>query len=128
MTINNQELHQLISTIKTLRGENGCPWDIRQTSKTLVKHLKSECNELIEAIEKEDHENICEESGDLLYLILMLTEINSEQSRYQLKDVICEVNSKLIRRHPHVFQGTPYENEEQLKEQWLKIKSQEKNK
>ncbi|MGB3212549.1 MAG: MazG nucleotide pyrophosphohydrolase domain-containing protein [Desulforhopalus sp.] len=124
----NHGLADLISTIKTLRGKEGCPWDKRQTSNSLLKYLKSECQELVIAIENRDQNNICEELGDLLYLIVMISEIHHEQKNFQLSDVIRTVNEKLIRRHPHVFAGQPYENEEQLAAQWQAIKAEEKKK
>jgi uncharacterized protein YabN with tetrapyrrole methylase and pyrophosphatase domain len=127
-TAYNPELSDLVVTIKTLRGEEGCPWDKRQTSSSLLKHLKSECEELILAINNDDHINICEELGDLLYLIVMISEIHNDQGQFQLSDVIRTVNEKLIRRHPHVFAGQPYENEEQLAAQWKAIKAEEKKK
>ncbi len=124
----NPQLSDLVDTIKTLRGEDGCPWDKRQSSSSLLKHLKSECEELILAINNDDHINICEELGDLLYLIVMISEIHNDQGQFQLSDVIRTVNEKLIRRHPHVFAGQPYENEEQLAAQWKAIKAEEKKK
>lgn len=124
----NPELSDLVDTIKTLRGEEGCPWDKRQSSSSLLKHLKSECEELILAINNDDHVNICEELGDLLYLIVMISEIHNDQGQFKLSDVIRTVNEKLIRRHPHVFAGQPYENEEQLAAQWKAIKAEEKRK
>jgi len=128
MTNCTHELHELISTIKTLRGKNGCPWDKRQDSLSLVKYLQSECEELVRAIRNDDHVNICEELGDLLYLLVMFSEIHSDHGNFQLSDVIQTVNKKLIRRHPHVFAGGTYENEEQLAAQWEAIKAMEKKK
>lgn len=128
MTDTNQYLQALIATIKTLRGEGGCPWDGRQTSKSLTKYIKSECDELIDAINEGNPQNICEESGDLLYLIIMLAEINNDVNAFTLKDIILSIDKKLIRRHPHVFAGTPYKDEEELKQQWEAIKIQEKSK
>ncbi len=122
------ELSDLLDIIKTLRGEKGCPWDKRQTSSSLLKHLKSECEEVVLAINNDDHVNICEELGDLLYLIVMISEIHNDQGQFKLSDVIRTVNEKLIRRHPHVFAGQPYENEEQLAAQWQAIKAEEKKK
>lgn len=128
MTKTNHKLHTLISTIKSLRGDNGCPWDKRQTSNSMTKHLKSECQELIDAIEKSDHVNTCEELGDLLYIIIMISQIHEERGDFDLGEVIDTVNRKLIRRHPHVFAGQSYENEQQLREQWQTIKALEKKK
>ena len=128
MTNQKHGLPELISTIQTLRGKEGCPWDKRQSSASLVKHLKSECEELVIAIRNDDHDNTCEELGDLLYLIVMISEIHNDQGNFQISDVIHTVNKKLIRRHPHVFAGQAYENEEQLAAQWKAIKAEEKKK
>lgn len=128
MTPCDPKLSELISTIKTLRGEDGCPWDKRQNHISLLKYLKSECQELIEAIENNDPVNTCEELGDLLYLIVMISEIGNDQGNFDLCDVLKTINEKLIRRHPHVFAGQPYENEEQLAAQWEAIKAEEKKK
>jgi tetrapyrrole methylase family protein/MazG family protein len=127
MTSSEKRLQYLIETIRVLRGVNGCPWDKKRTNLSLVKYLQSECNELVEAIQKNDQENICEELGDVLYILLMLTEINSGNQFFNLTDVIKGITEKLIRRHPHVFAGTTYENEEDLALQWQAIKDKEKN-
>lgn len=124
----SNKLHTLISTIRTLRGKNGCPWDIKQTSSSLIKYISSESDELIQAIRNEDKPNICEELGDILYLIIMLSEINRDEGNFDLDEVIDNINAKLIRRHPHVFAGQTYESEEQLAAQWQAIKAAEKSK
>lgn len=128
MTSCDPQLSDLISTVKTLRGQNGCPWDKRQNSFSLLKYLKLECQELVDAIENDDHVNICEELGDLLYLIVMISAIGNDQGYFDLCDVIRTINEKLIRRHPHVFAGQTYESEEQLAAQWEAIKAEEKKK
>lgn len=71
---------------------------------------------------------MCEELGDLLYLVMMITEINREKGRFDFSTVAESINEKLIRRHPHVFAGKPYKNENDLKKQWEKIKAEEKEK
>ncbi|NOR25249.1 MAG: nucleotide pyrophosphohydrolase [Desulforhopalus sp.] len=128
MTNHNHELTALISTIKTLRGKDGCPWDKKQSSTSLLKHLKSECEELVIAIRNDDPVNTCEELGDLLYLVVMISEIHNDRGDFKISDVIRTINEKLVRRHPHVFAGQPYENEEQLAAQWEAIKAEEKKK
>lgn len=128
MTNDNLGLPELVSTIKELRGEDGCPWDKRQSSTSLIKHLKSECEELVAAVNNNDQVNTCEELGDLLYLIVMFSEIHNDHRDFNLSDVIRTVNEKLIRRHPHVFAGLTYDNEEQLAAQWKAIKAEEKKK
>ncbi len=127
MSHTNDFFAELLHTIKELLGEKGCPWDKRQTNDSLRKHLISEMDELIQAINKGDHENMCEELGDLLYLILMLSEINDRAGLFTLDTVLQAVNRKLIRRHPHVFADAVVTSDEELRAQWLAIKAQEKS-
>jgi|WetSurMetagenome_2_1015567.scaffolds.fasta_scaffold33694_5 tetrapyrrole methylase family protein / MazG family protein len=118
----------LVDTIKKLRSENGCPWDKKQTIVSLTKYLQEEFDELLFAINNNDMDNLCEEAGDLLFLILMLAEINSEHKIFEIKDVLDTINEKLIRRHPHVFAGVQVKDEEALRKQWQMIKAEEKSK
>jgi tetrapyrrole methylase family protein / MazG family protein len=118
----------LVDTIKKLRSENGCPWDKKQTIVSLTKYLQEEFDELLLAINNNDMDNLCEEAGDLLFLILMLAEINSEHKVFEIKDVLDTINEKLIRRHPHVFAGVQVKDEEALRKQWQMIKAEEKSK
>lgn len=119
---------RLTETVKTLRGENGCPWDKRQTTNSLVKYLRSEFDELLLAIENEDTENLCEELGDLLFIIVMIAEIHSEGGKFSISQVLDGITEKLIRRHPHVFAGEQVSSEQELQEQWQRIKALEKSK
>jgi MazG family protein len=121
-----KEFLELVNIVKKLRGSNGCPWDKKQTISSLTKYLREEFNELLQAIEKNDSDNICEEAGDLLFLIVMIAEIEAESKTFGLRDVIQSINKKLIRRHPHVFAGVQINDEESLRKQWETIKSQEK--
>jgi MazG family protein len=123
-----EEFRELVDIVKKLRGENGCPWDKKQTTVSLTKYLREEFNELLLAIDNNDPDNLCEEAGDLLFLIVMIAEINSESKIFELADVITTIREKLIRRHPHVFAGVKVEDEEGLRRQWQMIKSQEKSK
>ena len=120
------EFDSLIETVKTLRGEKGCPWDKKQTIDSLRKYLVEEFGEILQAIDNKDNLNLCEELGDFLYLIVMISEINEENGNFSLEDIIGGINEKLIRRHPHVFSGTPIEDEAALRKQWDKIKAAEK--
>ncbi len=115
-------------TISQLRSENGCIWDKKQTNISLKKYLKEELEELIDAIDEEDPEHLCEEIGDVLFLLVLLSEINAESRAFTIDDVIKGINEKMIRRHPHVFAGGESGDEEFLKKQWQEIKSQEKAK
>ncbi len=80
------------------------------------------------AIQNDDHANICEELGDFLYIIVMISEMHPITALFISPMSSEYINEKLIRRHPHVFAGKPYENEEQLATQWEAIKAEEKKK
>lgn len=128
MTYTNQNLQQLFDTISTLRSDKGCPWDKKQTPSSLIVHLQSEVLELISAITNDDTQNTCEELGDVLYILIMVAMYNKERRVFDFSDVIQQINEKLIRRHPHVFAGTPYKDEADLDRQWQEIKAREKQK
>lgn len=128
MTHTNQNIQQLIDTISTLRSDKGCPWDKKQTPTSLITHLESEVAELIAAITNGDMQNTCEELGDVLYILIMIAMYNKERNVFGFSDVIQQVDEKLIRRHPHVFAGTPYKDEADLDRQWQEIKAWEKQK
>lgn len=85
MQKNEISLDELVTIIKTLRSDKGCPWDRKQTAVSLVKYIKEETTELLEAIDANDTDNLCEELGDVLYLIVMLAEIHSEQQIFTSK-------------------------------------------
>ena len=126
MNKTQQEVEELLRTIKTLRAPDGCPWDRKQTTASLKKYLREEVDELIEAIELNDRENTCEEIGDVLYVLAMMAEIHNEKGDFSFFDSVSSIKEKLIRRHPHVFQDSTVSSEEELREQWEKIKKEEK--
>ncbi len=112
--------------IAQLRGENGCPWDKSQTHETLVKCLRNESEEVIQAIENKDDENLCEELGDVLLQVLLHSEIAKEEGRFTLEDVLDGLAHKLVRRHPHVFGDQKALTPEEGLASWEAIKKLEK--
>jgi uncharacterized protein YabN with tetrapyrrole methylase and pyrophosphatase domain len=118
--------------VKTLRSKNGCPWDQKQTAKSLKKYLLEETAELAEAIEQGDEQHICEETGDLYFILSLLTTIFEEQGIFSANDALNTACEKMVRRHPHVFatEGQSQKikkTEAQLREQWERIKAEEKS-
>ncbi len=93
----------LVETFAVLRGPNGCPWDKKQTHESLIKCLQNESQELIDAINNKDDENMKEELGDVLLQVLMHSQIAAEEGKFTIDDVIQGLYDKLHRRHPHVF-------------------------
>lgn len=126
MQNNTLSIEKLYATISTLRSKTGCPWDRKQTPHTMKKYLQEEVAELIEAIDNEDHRNICEEIGDVVYILIMISQMEIERGGQGFTDSLEEINEKLIRRHPHVFGETIIDDDEQLRRQWQAIKEEEK--
>jgi uncharacterized protein YabN with tetrapyrrole methylase and pyrophosphatase domain len=118
----------LLDTIRSLLGPDGCPWDQKQTILSLKKYFIEEFAETIAAIDNNDPDNLCEELGDMLFLVILMAEINHKNSNFSLQDVLTKINEKMIRRHPHVFAGGEKGTIEELEKQWRAIKSQEKEK
>ena len=121
-----KSFNDLIKTLKTLRGPNGCPWDKAQTHQSLIKCLKEESKEVINAIEKQDDENLKEELGDLLLQGFFHALIAEEEKRFTLQDVLDGLNKKLITRHPHVFGSAKASTPEEALAQWKAAKQKER--
>ncbi|MBF0111822.1 MAG: nucleoside triphosphate pyrophosphohydrolase [Desulfamplus sp.] len=119
-------LFALIEIIQRLRGENGCPWDKKQTPETIWKCLAEELYELLAAIQDDDYDEICEELGDVLFQILFIAEIYREKRAFDIKKSIDLIAQKMIRRHPHIYAKTTVNNEEELWANWDSIKKDEK--
>ena len=98
-----ESLKELIDIVVTLRSDNGCEWDKKQTSESLTPHLIEETHEVVDAILDNNSENLKEELGDLLLHIIFQVVIASERSQFQLDDIIKNINKKLTDRHPHIF-------------------------
>ena len=121
-----KKFERFIDIVKTLRSESGCPWDKEQSPLSLKRYLLEETQELLEAIDAGDHQDVKEELGDLLYLIILLSQIHSEGDFFEVSDVIESISSKMIRRHPHVFNDEKIESVTELRQKWLEIKNSEK--
>jgi XTP/dITP diphosphohydrolase len=114
---------KLVKIMDELR--EACPWDKKQTIHTLRSLTIEESYELTDAILKEDYEGIKEELGDLLLHILFYSRIAKEEKWFELQDVIDSISKKLIDRHPHIYGDLVLENEEQVKQNWEKLKQKE---
>ena len=119
---------KILEIMSALRDpKNGCEWDKNQDSNSLKKYCIEEAYEVVEAIENNDSDALCEELGDLLFQVIFHTEINSEKGYFSIKDVINNLSEKLIRRHPHVFEkDSNTHSMKQIEKNWTKIKQQER--
>ena len=101
------DIEELVEIVHILRSPDGCEWDRAQDFDSMKKCLKDETDEVLEAIDKKDYENLQEELGDVLLQVVMNSEIAREQGLFDLSDVVQTLCEKHIRRHPHVFGDTP---------------------
>ena len=124
------EIDELKKVIKRLRAEDGCPWDREQTHASLKGDIMEEAAELICGInvyeETKDPESMMEELGDLLMLIVMESEIASEEGYFDFEDVSKHVKDKMIHRHPHVFGDVKADTVGEVLKNWENIKKDEK--
>ena len=116
---------ELVGIIAELRSDHGCPWDKAQTHESLIPCLRDECEEVVQAIEKKDGENLCEELGDVLLQVLMHAQIAKEEGMFTIEDVVNGLAEKMVRRHPHVFGDEEYGSAEQNRLRWEEIKKAE---
>lgn len=117
---------KLTKIMATLRSKEGCPWDREQTHDSLKPCLIEESYEVLEAIEKKDMYNFCEELGDLLLQVVFHTQVAAEACEFELQDVLQGIIQKLIRRHPHVFGEEKAETASEVILTWDRIKQTEK--
>lgn len=116
-----------IDIISELRGENGCPWDRKQTLESLLPYLQEETQELIEAVNNNDIDNVVEELGDIFLNIVMQAQIGKEEEIFDIYEVVDTIANKIIRRHPHVFGDEVANTPEDVETIWKRVKSEEKN-
>ncbi|MFC6463943.1 MazG nucleotide pyrophosphohydrolase domain-containing protein [Marinilactibacillus sp. GCM10026970] len=112
--------------IDAITGESGDIWVKEQTALTLLPYLKEETQELIEAYENDDIDNVIEELGDVLMQILYHTNLAENAGMFSLEEVLDGINRKLRRRHPHVFDGVEANTPEEVDALWQEIKKKEK--
>lgn len=120
-----ENLLKLLDIIARLRGPAGCPWDQKQTARTIMTYCLEETYELLDAIEAEDPEHVCAELGDLMFHIAFITHLFMEKGQFSLAGVLAGINEKMIRRHPHVFAQAKVDTEQELHAQWKEIKTRE---
>ena len=113
--------------IEILRSPEGCPWDREQTHNTIRNEFIEETYEAVDAIDRGDKTDLCEELGDVLLQIMLHSQIAYENGDFNVEDVIDGVAKKMVLRHPHVFGDVSVENSAQVLENWDKIKKTEKH-
>ncbi len=117
---------RLLDIMDDLREK--CPWDQKQTLQTLRHLTLEEVYELSDALLQEDLEEIKKELGDVLLHLVFYAKIGSEKGSFDIGDVINSLNEKLIFRHPHIYGDVEVNDEEEVKQNWEKLKLKEGNK
>ena len=110
------------------RLRTSCPWDMKQTNETLRKLTIEETYELADAILENNDELICRELGDLMLHIVFYARIGAEKNKFDIADVLEQINKKLIYRHPHVFGDTTVSSATEVEDNWEKLKLTESDK
>jgi len=122
------ELQRLVEVMDRLRSPGGCPWDAEQTHESLAKYLLEECYEFIDSVDAKDREGMREELGDVLLQVYFHSRIAQDHPTdpFSIEDVARGIADKLIRRHPHVFEGLQVSGTEEIIDNWEEIKAKEK--
>ena len=116
----------LVDIVARLRAPDGCPWDREQTHNSLKRNLLEESYEVIEAIDSGNPAILSEELGDLIVQVAFHADIAREAGEFQVEDVLRQINSKLVRRHPHVFADGHVEDAREVERNWEQIKEHER--
>jgi XTP/dITP diphosphohydrolase len=122
------ELLRLAEVMDRLRSPGGCPWDAEQTHESLVKYLLEESYEFIDALGEGDRIGMREELGDVLLQVYFHSRMAQDHPSdpFSIEDVAKLIADKLIRRHPHVFEGLHVDDMDEVIENWEAIKAKEK--
>jgi tetrapyrrole methylase family protein/MazG family protein len=116
----------LINIVSVLRSPDGCPWDRKQTHKSIRSNFIEETYEAVEAIDTEDQELLKEELGDVLLQVAMHAQMEQENGSFDIGDVIDGICKKLIVRHPHVFGDVKADTADEVLKNWDAIKKRTK--
>jgi tetrapyrrole methylase family protein / MazG family protein len=119
-------LAALAETVAILRSPDGCPWDREQTPHSMRGSFLEEAAELLDALDADDEDGLREEMGDVLYHLVMQTQMAHEEELFRLTDVIAGIDAKLKRRHPHVWGDWQVADTAEVLRNWEQIKQSEK--
>ena len=118
---------RLLSIMQALRDpQSGCPWDKKQTFESIVPHTLEEAYEVADAIEQGNMAELEGELGDLLFQVVFYAQLGQEESHFDFESIAKAMSEKLIRRHPHVFSDVTLDSDEAIKQNWEKLKQQER--
>jgi XTP/dITP diphosphohydrolase len=124
----DSQLQRLVGVMDTLRSPGGCPWDAEQTHESLLKYLLEESYEFVDAVQSGNRIDMREELGDVLLQVYFHARMAQDHPTdpFSIEDVARGIADKLIRRHPHVFEGVEIRDSQEVLENWEEIKKKEK--
>src|SRR5215469_15139098 len=128
MPTTGELFERAVSIMARLRGPGGCPWDREQNFDSIKPYTLEETYEVLEAIDNRDWDELRGELGDLLLQVLFYSEMAEEEKRFSIDDVLEQLASKLINRHPHVFGNLNAETSADVLRNWEALKAEEKKK
>lgn len=117
---------RLVEIMARLRSPGGCPWDREQTFDTIKPYLLEETYEVMDSIDARDWNGLADELGDLLLQVVFFSQMAKEAGHFDVSDAVEAINSKLIRRHPHVFGEGDAKTADEVVRKWDEIKATEK--
>ena len=117
---------RLVEIMARLRAPGGCPWDREQTFDTIKPYLLEETYEVLDSIDARDWDGLADELGDLLLQVVFFSQMAQEAGYFDVTDAIEAINSKLVRRHPHVFADGDAKTADDVTRKWDEIKATEK--
>jgi MazG family protein len=121
-----EEFQRLVDIMARLRAPDGCPWDREQTLESLRGFVLEETYEVLDAIDRADHEELRGEIGDFLFEGVFLAQIETDEGRFTVSESLRHITDKLVRRHPHVFgDAAGVDTPGRVLEQWEQIKARE---
>ena len=115
-----------LEIMRLLRAPGGCPWDAEQTHASIRRNFLEETYEALDALDRDDAHDMCEELGDVLMQVAFHAVIEEERGRFTMADVVNGVAQKLVYRHPHVFGSVQVENSDEVLTNWEALKRAEK--
>ena len=116
-----------LEIMRLLRAPGGCPWDAEQTHASIRRNFLEETYEALDAIDRDDPEDMCEELGDVLMQVVFHAQIETERGRFTFDDVVDGVSQKLVYRHPHVFGTVEVADSREVLVNWDALKRKEKS-
>jgi MazG family protein len=130
MSTAGDEFTRLVEIVARLRAPDGCPWDREQTIDTLKRYVLEETYEVLDAIDRHDHDALREELGDFLFEAVFVAQLEQDDGRFSIAESVKAVADKLVRRHPHVFARhtgeAALDTADQVRTRWEEIKTEER--